>query len=165
CAVTIIPDIRQMEAHPVAPYYLDLKYSATDIHVVYGLSHYSVVRHQYYERKPAAFPLQERLRLAFYVLVTPGTEALDVLKNTNAFLWSNFAAPYRKSILPQTVPFQRYAAVAYPMALDNYWVDGPVKEQGGITLSTFYDSATKRYGGRSGPNDLWYHSWFNNART
>jgi len=51
------------------------------------------------------------------------------------------------------------------MALSHYWVQTDDPQKGGITLSNYFDEATKKYAGRDFKNDLWYHSWFNNART
>lgn len=32
-------------------------------------------------------------------------------------------------------------------------------------VSTYFDKESQRWGGRDYPNDLWFHSWFNNMRT
>jgi hypothetical protein len=51
------------------------------------------------------------------------------------------------------------------MALSKFWVNGTTPGTGGITLTTFQDKETGIYRGREFKDDLWFHSWFNNART
>jgi len=51
------------------------------------------------------------------------------------------------------------------MALSKYWVNGSTPGTGGITLSTLQNKETGNYRGREFKDDLWFHSWFNNART
>ena len=164
-SVAFIPDIHTISNNAPAPYYYDLHFDEKNIRINYGISNYSVVRHQYYKKANQVFPLSGKVDLAFYILVSPGVDPLTTLKATNHFLWKYFASTYTKSILPQTVTYKEYAKVGYNMALKNYWVNGPSEHQGGITLSTYYDENTKKYGGRYYKDDLWYHSWFNNIRT
>lgn len=163
--IAFVPDIATMNKNRPAPYYMDLDYGEDAIRINYGLSRYDVVRHQYYVKSGASFLLKDTLDLAFYILRSPGTDPLPALEMVNGFLWRTLAAKHTHSWLPQTVPFRKYAEIAYPMALQHYWVDGPKAGRGGITLSTFYDTVSKKYGGRFYKNDLWYHSWFNNIRT
>ena len=164
-AFAFIPDINEMKNNAIAPYYFDLNYTGKTIHINYGISNYDVARHQYYRKSNKLFALDGKIDLAFYILISPGTSTVKVLKTTNHFLWSHFAKTYTQSYLPQTLRFNRYAEVGYSMALKNYWVEAGEPGKGGITLSTYYDETTKKYGGRFYKNDLWYHSWFNNART
>ncbi|HEY4209741.1 MAG TPA: hypothetical protein VGM31_23105, partial [Puia sp.] len=164
-ALAFIPDIAAMRENQAAPYYLDLDYGVKAIHIHYGLSNYHVVRHQYYTKSNTLFTLSGPLELAFYILVPRDTSPVALLKAANHFLWGQFARPYTHSYLPQTLPFGEYAQRGYDMALEHYWVNGPIAGTGGITLSTFYDEKERRYGGRFYKDDLWFQSWFNNTRT
>jgi predicted alpha-1,2-mannosidase len=164
-AVVFIPDINQIKKGSAAPFYFDLHYDESAIRINYGLSNYDVVRHQYYKKSNKTFPLNGPLELAFYILISPDPAPLTALRTANGFMWKTFASKYTHSYLPQTLTYKEYAKVGYGMALKNYWVNGPAPGQGGITLSTFYDDSTKKYGGRFYKDDLWYHSWFNNIRT
>jgi hypothetical protein len=164
-SVVFIPDVKEIYKNAPAAYYFDLHYDKKNIRINYGISNYSVVRHQYYKKNNQVFPLVGKVNLAFYILVSPSVDPLTTLKATNNFMWKYFASSYTKSILPQTLTYKEYAKVGYTMALKNFWVNGPYENQGGITLSTYYDENTKKYGGRYYKDDLWYHSWFNNIRT
>ncbi len=163
-SVVLIPDVQSLAANTAAPYYLDLQYSDTGISLHYGLSNYTVTSHQYYKKSNKSFTLPATMQVAFYLLMPKTAQPLAVLKATNSFLWQHVASNYTRSVLPQTVPFSKYAEVGYNMALQHYWVDAG-KGRGGITLSTFYDDSTKVFRGRYGKDDLWYQSWFNNMRT
>jgi len=147
-AVIFIPDINEIKNNGVAPYYLDLNYSDKSIRVNYGLSNYNVTNHQYYKKNNKLFPLTGKLELAFYILISPGTAPLATLKATNNFLWQYFAKEYTHFYLPQTLPYKEYANIGYSMALKNYWVKAQGQNKGGITLSTYYDETTKKFGGR-----------------
>ncbi len=159
-----IPDIDALKNNTVAPYYMDLKYGEKKISIHYGLSNYSVVSHQYYEKNKKPFSLSSKLEIAFYVLIDSDSSRLAALKTANHFLWNHFAKEYTGTYLPQSVPFDKYASTGYDMALQHYWVNAG-ENKGGITLSTFYDSVNKIYRGRDSKDDLWYQSWFNNMRT
>ena len=163
-SVVFIPDIEEMRNNPFAPYYMDLNFGTKNIQINYGLSGYRVERHQYYSRSNVSFKFPGKLYIGFYVLIVD-PDPLMALQAANHFLWQKFAAAYTHSYLPQTVSFERYADTGYTMALDHYWVQTADPQKGGITLSTYLDEGSKKYGGRDFKNDLWYHSWFNNART
>jgi hypothetical protein len=79
-------------------------------------------------------------------------------------MWDNFAAKYEKDILPQTIPFKKYAEYGYKMALDYLWQNGSEDDTGGICLVTFQRSDGIMRG-REYADDLWFHAWFNNMRT
>ena len=164
-AVSVIPDLEVMKANPAAPYYLDLDFDEEGIIISYGLSRYQVKQHVYYERLDSSFILPAKTEIGLYLICPDHSSPPEILKATNVFLWSTFARPYLDSLSPQVVPFRHYAEAGYGMALEKYWVDGPEPGTGGITLSTFLDSRTGIYRGRDYKDDLWFHSWFNNART
>ena len=164
-AVSIIPDLDAMNAYPETPYYLDLNFGDEGIVISYGLSNYRVGQHVYYERKDSSFILPEKVKLGLYAIYSDHSSPLDILKKTNAFLWNKFGSACLDSLSPQVVPFRHYADVGYTMGLSKYWVNGPRPGTGGITLSTYLDKTTGVYRGRDFKDDLWFHSWFNNART
>lgn len=164
-AVSIIPDIFLLEKNAVTPYYLDLRFNEDGVFACYGLSGYNVEGHMYYGKSDSLFPVSGKIEMGMYVIFDDESIPDNILKKTNRFLWSVFAERYRGSVLPQVLPFYDYAERGYNMAFEKFWVDGPQINTGGITLSTFYDRHTKTYRGRFYKNDIWYHSWFNNART
>jgi len=164
-AVSIIPDLDAIKSHPNTPYYLDLNFTNRGIFISYGLSNYKVYQHIYYTRKDSSFLLPIKTELGLYIICSDHSSSLDILKKTNSFLWNTFAITYLDSLSPQVVPFSHYANVGYEMALSKYWINGSSPGTGGIALSTFLDTTTGVYRGRDFKDDLWFHSWFNNART
>jgi hypothetical protein len=164
-AVSIIPDVFLLGDNNVAPYYLDLRFKEDGVFVYYGLSKYNVKGHVFYEKSDSLFPVSKKIEIGIYVIFDNEAHPDNILKKTNSLLWSSFGERYRESILPQVLPFNDYAERGYNMAFEKYWVNGPVTNTGGITLSTFYDKDSKTYRGRSYKDDIWYHSWFNNVRT
>ena len=164
-AVSFIPDPVCMKGHPEVPYYMDLSFSDNGISVSYGISKYRTKKHVYYVRNDSSFVFPAKFELGMYLILEDKPGALDILKKTNQFLWETYGRSYTSAVLPQVVPFRQYAEAGYGMGLSKYWVDGPRPGTGGITLSTFLDSTTQVYRGRDYKDDLWFHSWFNNART
>ncbi len=163
--ISVIPDLKAIKLYPQSPYYLDLNFRDKEAVISYGLSNYRTDQHVYYQRRDSAFLLPQITEMGLYIICSDHSSSLDILKKTNSFMWNTFAAEYLDSLLPQAVPFNHYAEAGYSMALNKYWVNGPKPETGGITLSTFLDKATGIYRGRDFKDDLWFHSWFNNART
>ena len=163
--VAVIPDLDAIKSYPQTPYYLDLTFSKSGAVVSYGLSNYKTDQHVYYERKDSAFLLPVKIELGLYIINSDHSSVLEILKKTNSFLWNTFAAACLDSLIPQTVPYSHYAESGYEMALSKYWVNGPKPGTGGIALSTFLDKKSGIYRGRDFKDDLWFHSWFNNART
>ena len=165
-AVSVIPDLDEMKAFPKTPYYLDMNFGDEGCTVSFGLSNYKVTGHTFYERKDTStFILPEKIMLGLYIICSGHSSPLDILKKTNAFLWNTFGKVYIDSLSPQVMPFQKYAVAGYSMALRKYWVNGTKPGTGGITNSTFFDKGTGEYRGREYKDDLWFHSWFNNARS
>lgn len=162
--VSVIPDLDAIKLYPETPYYLDLNFRDKGAVISYGLSNYKTDQHVYYQHMDSAFRLPQKTELDLYIICAGHSSSLDILKKTNSFMWNTFAADYLDSLLPQAVPYKHYAESGYAMALDKYWVNGPKPETGGIALSTFLDTATGIYRGRDFKDDLWFHSWFNNAR-
>jgi hypothetical protein len=163
--VAVVPDLEAIKSYPQTPYYLDLNFSNNGAVISYGLSNYKTYQHVYYERKDSAFLLPEKTELGLYIINSEQSSALEILKKTNSFIWNTFAVSCLDSKLPQTVPFNHYAEAGYEMALSKFWIEGPKPGTGGIALSTFHDKMSGIYRGRDFKDDLWFHSWFNNART
>jgi len=163
--ISVIPDLEGMKKYPETPYYLDLNFGPEGITISYGLSNYKTKQHVYYEHADSSFILPEKTELGLYLICSDDSSPLDIVKKTNAFLWDTYGKDYKDSILPQVLPFRKYAELGYAMALSKYWVDGSDPKTGGITLSTYLDKSTGIYRGRDYKDDLWFHSWFNNART
>ncbi len=164
-AVSVIPDLNEIKLHSETPYYLDLNFSQNGIFVSYGLSNYKVNRHVYYERRDSSFRLPGNMELGLYIISSDHSSSASILRKTDSLIWNTFGTNYLKSLSPQVLPFYRYAEEGYKMALSKYWINGPKPGTGGISLSTFLDTTTGIYRGRDFKDDLWFHSWFNNART
>ncbi len=163
--LSVIPDLEEMKAYPETPYYLDLNFGSDGITISYGLSNYRTRQHVYYEHSDSSFILPEKMELGLYLICSDNSSPLAIVKKTNTFLWDTYGKEYTGSILPQVLPFRKYADPGYAMALGKYWVEGSEPQTGGITLSTYLDKSTGIYRGRDYKDDLWFHSWFNNART
>lgn len=164
-SVSIVPDLKLIGSYNDSPYYLDLKFSEKEVTASFGLSGYKVRGHVYYEPSDSLFTLPEKMEFGLYLISETDSSPLQILKRTNRLLWNMPGIFCIDSLEPQVVPFSHYAEEGYSMALSKYWVDGPVKGTGGITTSTFFDKTTGVYRGRDYKDDLWFHSWFNNART
>ena len=164
-AISIIPDIEKIEVYNKTPYYLDMDFGIDGTSVTYGVSNYKTDKHVYYQHSDSLFTLPEKIVLGLYVITSDQSTPLDILTKTNSLLWETFASNYVDSLAPQVLPFREYAQRGYDMALDKFWVNGSIPGTGGITLSTLQDKETNIYRGREFKDDLWFHSWFNNART
>jgi len=162
---SIIPDLNKINTYNQTPYYLDLNFKDNYTSVTYGLSNYKTDKHVYYERKDSLFTLPNKIEFGLYVISSDHSTPLDILTKTNSLLWDTFAVNYVDSLSPQVLPFREYANRGYDMALSKYWVNGSTPGTGGITLSTLQNKETGNYRGREFKDDLWFHSWFNNART
>lgn len=163
----LIPDLELLPENRPAPYYLDMRFPEGDApEIVYGISNAKVIPHQFYEKTGQPFAINSgQLKLGFYLIVNDNTSRNDLVRKADEFLWKKFGRSYLGQHEPQTVPFQKYAAYGYEMALKELWVKGGYPNSGGITLSTYFNKEKKKWGGRDYPNDLWFHSWFNNMRT
>lgn len=162
---SIIPDLEKIKTYHQTPYYLDFRFGDDITSVTYGLSNYKTDKHVYYERKDSLFTLPKKIEIGLYVITSDHSTPLDILTKTNSLLWNTFATHYVDSLSPQVLPFREYANRGYDMALSKYWVNGSTPGTGGITLSTLQNKETGNYRGREFKDDLWFHSWFNNART
>lgn len=165
--VALIPDLDLLPKNRPAPYYLDMRFPENDApEIIYGISKYQVEPHQYYSKSDEPFVVKKgRIKMGFYLIINPNISKNELLRETNSFLWEKFGDKYINRHEPQTVPFKQYAKYGYGMALKELWVNAHYPNSGGITLSTYFDKKKQKWGGRSFPDDLWFHSWFNNMRT
>lgn len=165
--VALIPDLDLLKNNRPAPYYLDMRFSENEApKIIYGISNYQVEPHQYYSKSGEPFLVSKgRIKLGFYLIISQNISRNELLRETNNLLWEKFGKSYLVHHEPQTVPFKQYAEYGYDMALKELWVNAHYPNSGGITLSTYFDKKSQKWGGRSFPNDLWFHSWFNNMRT
>lgn len=166
-AAALIPDVMILSGNRPAPHYLDMRFDEKEApEIIYGLAKYKVDEHVYYSRSGEPFNLNGGdLRIGFYLIIDENTTASKLVSDVNRLLWKENGHAYTSQMEPQTIPFDKYADYGYDMALDHLWVKGVYQNSGGITLATYYDKETQRYGGRFFPMDLWFHSWFNNMRT
>ena len=166
----LIPDLLSIVEKPEPGRYLDLHFGepGEDIgapRLEYGICSNSPDGHVYYKADGKKTPVDESgVSLSFYLLLMKNTPEHKVPGLVAAFHWNKFARIYESKLLPQTVPFAKYAEYGNNMALTLLWQQGPKEDTGGIVLSTFRKSdGTVR--GREYADDLWFHCWFNNMRT
>lgn len=163
----LIPDLDLIGKSRPAPYYMNLKFPKEDSpEIIFGISNYTVQPHQYYSKSEKTFHIKKgKLNLGFYLIISQNISKNELLRGVNGFLWEKFGRSYTFKHEPQTVLFAQYATYGYKMALENLWVKANYPNTGGITLSTYFDKKNQKWGGRYYPDDLWFHSWFNNLRT
>ena len=165
--VALIPDIAVLSENRPAPHYLDMRFGEDKAPVIiYGIANYKVDGHVYYTRSGDAYSVKDgKLKMGFYLIIDQETSSNELVSQVNRLLWKETGHDYMAKIEPQTVPFEKYADYGFEMALNNIWIKGVYPNSGGITLATYFDKETQKYGGRTFPMDLWFHSWFNNMRT
>ena len=163
----LIPDLDLLDKNRPAPHYLDMRYADNGApQLIYGLTNYKPDSHVYYVKSGDPFSIiNGKLNFGFYLIVNQNISRNSLLRQVNNLLWNEYGKDYIVQMEPQTVPFKQYAEYGFRMALDSLWINAGYPNAGGITLSTYFDKNTKKYGGRTFPNDLWFHSWFNNMRT
>lgn len=163
----LIPDLDLLKLNRPAPHYLDMQFPENGApKLIYGLANSKPESHVYYAKSGDPYFIKDGiLSLGFFLIAGQEFSRNSLLREVNDILWEKSGKNYLARIEPQTVPFKQYAEYGFMMALDSLWVKASYPKSGGITLSTYFDKETKKYGGRSFPNDLWFHSWFNNMRT
>jgi hypothetical protein len=161
--VALIPDLDLLTAGRPAPQFLDLEIRDGEAPCIeWGCALQKPVGHVYYEPTGEPFEVPaDGLTLAAWVL-HPLAGSLP--NAATAFLWSRYGHQLVSDRKPLIMPLSRYAEYGYTPALEHLWRPGPLPGTGGITLSTF-KRADGVYSGREHADDLWFHSWFNNART
>jgi hypothetical protein len=170
-AAALIPDISELTAtEPEARgHFLDLRFpqdSDTQPPVfAYGIGSNSPNKHVYYKLNGKKYHIDEKgIFFSFYLFTFHDYSTAKILRFCTKFMWDTFAGKYETDILPQTVPFNKYAEYGYNMAFKHLWQEGHVDNTGGICLVTFKrDDGVLR--GREYADDLWFHAWFNNMRT
>ncbi|HUX58655.1 MAG TPA: hypothetical protein VMV77_16915 [Bacteroidales bacterium] len=163
----LIPDLDLLNENRPAPYYLDMRFPENEApKIIYGLTNSKADSHVYYVKRGDSFSVEGgKLSFGFYLIVNQNISRNSLLREVNNLLWKEFGKDYIVQMEPQTVQFKQYAEYGFRMALDSLWINAGYPNSGGITLSTYYNKINKKWGGRTYPNDLWFHSWFNNMRT
>ncbi len=163
----LIPDLDILSKNRLAPHYLDMRFPENEApKIIYGMANYKTDGHVYYVKTGEAYPVKNgNIKIGFYLIIDQSTTSNILLREVNNLLWKEYGEDYMIHPEPQTVPFGKYAEYGFGMALDSIWIKAGYPNSGGITLSTYFDKATGKWGGRSYPDDLWFHSWFNNMRT
>jgi len=167
-AAALIPDLDEISHCTDWDRYLDLRFSERNDQaprIEYGIQKTTPSGHVYYAAAEGSYHVdQEGMFFSFYLLDFNDCSDVEILRTVNDFIWDHFAKQYEISMLPQTVPFGRYADYGNRMALERLWQQGPGADTGGIVLST-YEQAPGIYRGREYADDIWFHTWFNNMRT
>ena len=163
----LIPDLDLLSENRPAPHYLDMRFPENEApKIIYGLTNSKADSHVYYVKRGDTFQINSgQVSFGFYLIVNQNISRNSLLREVNNILWKEYGKDYIVQMEPQTVPFKQYAEYGFRMALDSLWINAGYPNSGGITLSTYFDKKTQKWGGRSFPNDLWFHSWFNNMRT
>lgn len=161
--VALVPDLDWLAGDRPAPQYLDMGFpDDAPPWIEWGFASQRPVDHVHHEPTGALFDLPETgVRLAADILLAPADE---ILAATSRFLWRRHGRRLAADPRPQVMRFEKYAEYGYHGALEHLWRPGPEAGAGGITLSTFYQPGGV-CGGREYADDLWFQSWFNNART
>ena len=163
----LIPDLDLLNENRPAPHYLDMRFpEGAAPKIIYGITNSKADSHVYYVKRGDTFHVTSgQVSFGFYLIVNQNISRNSLLREVNNILWKEYGKDYVAQMEPQTVPFKQYAEYGFRMALDSLWINAGYPNSGGITLSTYFDKKTQKWGGRSFPNDLWFHSWFNNMRT
>ncbi len=171
----LIPDLVSIAEKLDIGRYLDLRFDAHAPELTvqasgsprleYGICSNAPDGHVYYKADGRKTVVDvSGVDLIFYLLLMKNVPVHRVPGLVATFLWDRFGRLYETSLLPQTVPFARYALYGNTMALHHLWQQGPARDTGGIVLSTFRrrDGVAR---GREYADDIWFHCWFNNMRT
>lgn len=131
----------------------------------YGMIRCAVDDHVYY-RHDSTMYLElppGKYHYAYDLLTGTGADRFQALNRVTDYLWDRYAAEYRHFVLPQTVPFYRYATYAYTTLLYSgyavrFTVNG--RPAGGCRANP----AHKNYFRRPDPI-VWNQVWFNGQRS
>lgn len=168
--MAVIPDINELKQDRSVGKYLDLRMKEDNQEIApiieYGVMGTKPHAHIFYQPSGETFIVneQEGIGYSFYLITFQTGDTAEILNFITEFHWEHFAKPYTKDVRPQTISYRQYSRYGNDMALNHLWRQGPTKDTGGITLTTYIDE-NGRYGGREYPDDLWFHTWFNNMRT
>lgn len=81
----------------------------------YGFKAYRPIPHTYYRHADSSqLTLKSGNYSYAYDLLTGGMQSrLQVLSTVTHYLWHKYAVRYTRSVLPQTIPFEKYASYSY----------------------------------------------------
>ncbi len=81
----------------------------------YGFKAYTPIPHTYYRHADSSQLTLKAGNYSYaYDLLAGGNQTrTNVLKTVTHYLWNRYAAKYTKSVLPQTIPFSKYAHYSY----------------------------------------------------
>ncbi len=118
CWVSMIPDLDTLAALKrgnMTSMNLDLKDPPQPV-FTYGIKTYTSIPHTYYRHADSSVLALAPGEYSYAYDILAGTKQsrLLVLNTVTQFLWSHYALKYTHSVLPQTIPFSKYAGYAYP---------------------------------------------------
>ena len=164
--VAVLPDLDLLKRQRPVSQYLDMRFPPGEAPwIEIGFAQTKPNGHTYYVATGEPWPAPEELELAVEVFIGAGLSRHELLDTVSSRLWKNSGHQLVHGLDPQTAPFKAFARLGYGMALSKFWVQGPAPGSGGIALSTFRVPGGPVRPGREFENDLWFQSWFNNART
>jgi hypothetical protein len=133
-----------------------------------GYADYECANHVYYllTGRKIMFPEKYRIKCAYDILVSDEKD----IDSATSFMWERYASQYKGSILPQKLPFAKYAEPAcinLPKTgeyIEFTCPDG--KKSCGILRESAakHDLPMDAYFGIP-QKSLWFSAWFNNLRT
>ncbi len=163
---SLLPDLDSLaavkRAHTMSA---DLDMEAADLPIFsYGLKAYRPVSHTYYRHWNSMLFTRPPGSVSFTYEILAGTEGdrASVSRKVMSYMWNRYGAKYRKSVLPQTIPFAAYGDYSYP----TLFKIGEFHE---------FEIAGEKVGGFKALNDGGYfrrpehvllnQAWYNNMRS
>ena len=130
----------------------------------YGIKKYEPIFHTYYRHSPSMLmtPPAGKIKFGYEILVGFGDKRGEVLRKVTSYQWKKYARKYLDDVLPQVLPFFRYAEYTYPTVLKREFVEFKIngKDVGGFKALEDNRDYFRR------PGDIvWNQVWFNGLRS
>ncbi|MBC8065753.1 MAG: hypothetical protein H7Y17_13055 [Chlorobia bacterium] len=127
-AATIMPDLDVLAKNRYIPTILDIdaKNGVVDAPLMsFGFADYKLVGHVYFANDSSMTkPAPPELLFAHEILLDARAEPFGAYQRAAKYQWDRYGHRYFDKVLPQAMPFEEYAKVCYPAALNE-------KETGG----------------------------------
>lgn len=126
-SATIVPDLDVLADHRALPAVMDLDATsgvADAPLLAYGFADHRVSGHVYLHHDSGmAKEVSESVEWAMDVLLDARATTGKAMDAVNRHLWTRYGAGNFDKVLPQAMPFEEYARVCYPAALDEHYGD------------------------------------------
>lgn len=121
-AVTVMPDLDVLKDNRYMPTILDLDAAngVVDAPLIsYGFADYKLVGHVYYTNDSSMTkPVPPQLLLAHEILLDAQAEPFGAYQKAAKYQWDRYGHRYFDKVLSQAMPFEEYAKVCIPAALN-----------------------------------------------